>query len=253
MEIHKPKPVHSLREFFGEIGIIVIGVLIALGAEQLVDAAHWREKVDRAEAAMRLELAEDDGPQAYGRAIVAGCLDMQLVRIHDEAGGMSADQLRRWAADYAPPFRTWDSEAWQAVLASDVGSHMGSDRLVQWSSPYRSMAPMTDGNLRERDLAAELREAVPPSGEPSATDLQNVRRLSGMLRAINWMLYRSSQLVLARSRAVGAPVPDAIQRELLAQATALYGSCVRPPDPKALPIAQTMGANLRLLRLRFGN
>ena len=253
MEIHKPKPFHNFREFLGEIGIIVIGVLIALGAEQFIDAMHWREKIDRSEAAMRLELAEDDGPQAFGRVIVAGCLDAQLKRIHDGIGSASAAQLRQWTTDYSPPFRIWDSEAWQTVLASDVGSHMGPDRLVQWSSPYRLMPAMTDSNVRERDLAAELREGVPATGEPSPIDLQNVRRLSGQLRAINWMLYRSSQLVLSRARAVAATVPETAQRDLFAEAKTMYGSCVARPDPRATPIAQTLGANLRLLPLRFGN
>ena len=33
MHFHLPKPLHGWREFAGEVGIIVLGVLIALGAE----------------------------------------------------------------------------------------------------------------------------------------------------------------------------------------------------------------------------
>ncbi len=40
MHIHLPKPLHGWRQFVGEVGIIVLGVLIALGAEQLVQT--WR-------------------------------------------------------------------------------------------------------------------------------------------------------------------------------------------------------------------
>jgi len=36
MEIHKPKPIHNWREFLKEVGIIVLGVGIALAAEQAV-------------------------------------------------------------------------------------------------------------------------------------------------------------------------------------------------------------------------
>ena len=57
MEVHhKSYPVRSWREFIKEIGIIVIGVLIALGAEQTAEALHWRHKVEEADGAMRLEL-----------------------------------------------------------------------------------------------------------------------------------------------------------------------------------------------------
>ena len=37
MHFHLPKPLHGWRAFTGEVGIIVIGVLIALGAEQIVE------------------------------------------------------------------------------------------------------------------------------------------------------------------------------------------------------------------------
>lgn len=35
MHFHMPKPMHGWREFLGEVGIIVFGVLIALSAEQV--------------------------------------------------------------------------------------------------------------------------------------------------------------------------------------------------------------------------
>ena len=37
MEVHKPKPWRGAREFAKEIGTILIGVLLALGAEQGVE------------------------------------------------------------------------------------------------------------------------------------------------------------------------------------------------------------------------
>lgn len=42
MHFHLPKPLHGWREFAGEVGIIVVGVLIALGAEQLVQDMQGR-------------------------------------------------------------------------------------------------------------------------------------------------------------------------------------------------------------------
>jgi len=42
MHFHLPKPLHGWREFAGEVGIIVVGVLIALSAEQVVETIHAR-------------------------------------------------------------------------------------------------------------------------------------------------------------------------------------------------------------------
>ena len=49
MHFHLPKPLHGWREFVGEVGIIVIGVLIALGAQQVVeDCSGGSERAMRA-------------------------------------------------------------------------------------------------------------------------------------------------------------------------------------------------------------
>jgi hypothetical protein len=246
MHFRLPKPLHGWREFAGEVGIIVIGVLIALSAEQIVQTLQWHEKVRHAEQAMRLELAEDDGPQAYGRLLIALCLDKQLARIHDRPGAAaSPDQLRAWVHSYAPPFRTWDSEAWKTVLASDVGSYMGPEKLVEWSAAYRTLPSLTEWNARETDLAAELRDAVPPAGAPSPADLQNLRRIAGQLRVLNDRISRGSQLFLARTQRLGAGVSALNRRSLQMNAKAIYGGCALAPNLGATPAAQTSTANLR--------
>ncbi len=128
MHFHVPKPLHGWREFAGEVGIIVLGVLIALAAEALVEDWRWHTKLQRAEDAMRLELGNDDGPQAYGRLAVAPCLEQRIDRIFHAVGRVPTAELRSWVDDYAPPTRTWDNEAWKAVLASDVGSRLQHGR-----------------------------------------------------------------------------------------------------------------------------
>jgi hypothetical protein len=247
-----PTPLHGWRAFAGEVGVVVLGVLIALGANAIVDDWRWRDKIGHAEAAMRLELAQDDGPQAYGRVIIGPCLDAQLARIYDGAGQVQPSQLRQWALVYMPPFRSWDSEAWKTVLGSDVGSHMGPERLIQWSSPYRVINDLTASNKQERDLATDFRATLPPTGEPSDIDIQALRREAAQLRTFNGSLFRASQLILVRSRALGAPVPEAMQQELLRDAREIYGSCAHAPDLNALPIAARIRGNLRLQPIQNG-
>src|SRR5438067_2189068 len=112
MEVHRPKPAHGWRAFLGEVGIIVLGVLIALVAEQAVRAMEWRHKVHAAEAAMAIELRDDDGPQAYARAVMHPCLQQALdgIRGAVESGAPRAE-LRRLIDAYKVSFWTWDSLA----------------------------------------------------------------------------------------------------------------------------------------------
>jgi hypothetical protein len=59
MHFHLPKPLHGWREFVGEVGIIVIGVLIALGAQQIAEGIHQRGEVKQTRKALDAELAHN--------------------------------------------------------------------------------------------------------------------------------------------------------------------------------------------------
>ncbi|MBV9549476.1 MAG: hypothetical protein JO256_07365, partial [Alphaproteobacteria bacterium] len=61
MEIHKPKPIHNWRELLTEIGVVVIGVCIALAAEQTVEALHAHERAAVVRANIRTEIAYNLG------------------------------------------------------------------------------------------------------------------------------------------------------------------------------------------------
>jgi len=60
MHFHLPKPLHGWREFTGEVGIIVLGVLIALGAEQTVEGLHHRSQVHETLEKLHAESAGND-------------------------------------------------------------------------------------------------------------------------------------------------------------------------------------------------
>jgi len=68
MDIHKPKPVHSWREFLSEIAVIVCGILIALAGEQVVEAFHWRHEVEAQREALRSEARDNLSAAAYRKA-----------------------------------------------------------------------------------------------------------------------------------------------------------------------------------------
>jgi hypothetical protein len=59
MHVHLPKPLHGWRAILGEVGIIVVGILIALALEQLVQVAHERTIATEAREAVRAEVGEN--------------------------------------------------------------------------------------------------------------------------------------------------------------------------------------------------
>jgi len=59
MQFRFPKPLHGWREFLHEIAIIVLGVLIALGLEQLVSASNDRASAAETRDTIRAEISEN--------------------------------------------------------------------------------------------------------------------------------------------------------------------------------------------------
>ena len=77
MHFSVPKPLHGWRQFTGEVGIIVVGVLIALGAEQLVASWHWRSEVRQTDQRLVREMAMNLA-NAYERFAIDPCLRPRL-------------------------------------------------------------------------------------------------------------------------------------------------------------------------------
>jgi hypothetical protein len=65
MDIHKPKPWRDWHELLKEIGTIVVGVLIAIGAEQAVEALHHRAQAHEMARKLRVESEESRTFTAY--------------------------------------------------------------------------------------------------------------------------------------------------------------------------------------------
>lgn len=77
MHVHLPKPLHGWREFAGEVGIIVLGVLIALGAEQLISAIHQHSEARQARQIVIGEI-EQNLDAFRRRAEIQSCIDRRL-------------------------------------------------------------------------------------------------------------------------------------------------------------------------------
>jgi hypothetical protein len=92
MHVHPPKAVEGWKDFTKEIVIIVIGVLIALGFEQIVEEMHWHYKIEDAHR----RLAVEDRQlylTAIERVVMAPCIMGQYDRLRDRVLS-SGDRLQ---------------------------------------------------------------------------------------------------------------------------------------------------------------
>ncbi len=224
MHFHLPKPLHGWREFAGEVGIIVLGVLIALGAEQLIENWHWKQRVHEAEASMTKELGEDDGAQAEARLAISPCIarrldaaEQALIAERDRGVPFVAPTLP------TPPFRTWDSDAWRAAVSSDATSHMATDRMYAWSAPYNMTADMDQAAVREFNDWAELTriDSLPP--HPSEAERERMLSAIAHARQDNAFLSWISGVFLRYAKSAGVQVSETARVEEIRSERAQIG------------------------------
>jgi hypothetical protein len=138
MDIHKPKPWHGVREFLKEIGTIVIGVLIALSAEQGVEAFHWRHEVEVEREALLSEAHDNLSSAAY-RQSEQGCIDARLAQIsevfrrhaHGQALGLKRPVAR-------PPLWTATTGSWDIAVSGQALGHMPQNEKLAFSDAFNT-------------------------------------------------------------------------------------------------------------------
>jgi hypothetical protein len=239
MDIHLPKVPHSLRELAKEIGIIVVGVLIALFFEQLVQAWDWKQRVRAADKAMRAELLKDDGPQVYMEAVIHPCVASRLDAIRSAVeSGEERAEIARLIDGFWTPFYTYDSTAYTAAEASQVSFHFDPKQLYPFTQVYSSVPVMNQvNNVQARDTAklkAFRRTGGSVSGEEAARTLEAVEQL----RSDDRTMWYGAQFVLPMIRRIGKLEPGDT-RLGVHMGQQHYGSCAKdlPPDfPAHLPL-----------------
>jgi hypothetical protein len=191
MHVHLPKPLHGWRALVGEIGIIVVGVLIALSAEQLVQKIHEREDVAQLRSALRAELADD-------RARWEG------IRTRDRCTQQRLDALGHWLAS-APlgarlagnPYRLFlfnmHSSAWDLAKTSPVATHIPLKERLTYASLYGAIDNwrqfLEEENANANALSALLATADQPGIRGQARVLLVQAQLMLNRRALNYAYF----------------------------------------------------------------
>ena len=164
MHVQLPKPLHGWRAFAGEVWIIVLGVLIALGAGQLVEWVHWRDEVADARQALDHEVAYDLGA-IEKRQREAPCIDRRLREIRVMlTGGSSGLRAGPRSALGQPQLWRPRMDVWQAAVAGEVAEHMPLATRVGYAELYSRFQWYAQKAEDETDAWSVLAELDDPGG-----------------------------------------------------------------------------------------
>ncbi len=229
IHVQLPKPLHGWRPFVGEVGVIVLGVLIALAAQQLVENLDWYEKVDAAVADMNNELGSGDGPEAYERLALHDCVARHLDSVRELVERGDRSESRKLVDRFWLPNRTWDSLARDAANTADVAAHMPHQRMLQYRIAYEMIPDMQ--RLAEKELGDLGRfRALPASGGELTSD-EKLSELAAVeaLKLDNDTFARESRFVLLRMKMMNLRLSKRFVEHHARAAQAHYGNCVTPP------------------------
>lgn len=154
VDTHAPrKPIATLRDFLKEVGIIVIGVVIALGAGELVDDWNWHREVEIVKDSLDDELS-DTVFAARERMKIADCQRQTLDRLDEIADESRGTLVIRNAP--VRRIRLWGSAAWDAAVASGAIAHMDHDDRNTYANLFSFVRLFRELNLRQEELWASI-------------------------------------------------------------------------------------------------
>jgi hypothetical protein len=164
MHFHLPKPLHGWRALVGEVGIIVLGVLIALGAEQAVEWLHWRNEVADARRALDRELAYNLGA-VVNRRQEGPCIDRRLHEIRTLLTGSSSGLDSAPRSPLGQP-QLWRprTDVWQATMAAQIAEHMPLATRLGYAELYGGLQWYAQKAEDETDAWSVLGELDDPGG-----------------------------------------------------------------------------------------
>lgn len=234
-----PKLRYNWREDAREIAIVIIGVLIALLAQQLLQGREGKEKVAATEAAMKYELLWDDGPQIYQRAIMHPCLIERLDAIRAAVEShASRDQIAALSDSYQIHQLTYDVAAQQAAMSSEVSSHIPQDILEPYLLAYAIMPDLGHTSAAEQEHIARLHALSRTGGGLSEAESMQMLNAVELLRNDNRFMFSGSRWSLPQLRKLGQLDAKRVQT-MTELARKNFGDCIKPLSanfPKGTPM-----------------
>ena len=172
----KLTPPHGWNTVVWELGIVTLGVLIALGAQQAADDIHWRGEVRDFRAAILSEMSLDLGTYQYHEA-ESRCLEKRLDELQQWLDSWRAGRPYHLTGPiWVPNSLIVNSNVWQSRDAGTV-AHMSLQEKLEYSHLYNEFANNEVHRLDERAAWIELADY----DGATMLDHQDQMRLQGLI------------------------------------------------------------------------
>ncbi len=205
MDIHKPKPIHNWREFLTEVATIVLGVGIALAAEQGVEWLHWRGQVTLAREQIAGEMAHNLG-SAINRVRSSPCVEQRLDALAAILDAAAKSGNLPPVGDIGLPMqRPFLSEVWESVVASQTATHFPSRELQTLGGIYTRIHWNDQAAQKELDEWKDLYGIVGPGRRFDPASAAMLRQALSQARGSNRIMTNYSSVIIRGSSQLTLP------------------------------------------------
>lgn len=209
MKSSLPRPLHGWRAFWGEVGVIVLGILIAMGMQKVAESANDVRLVSNAEENIRAEIADNLGALSK-RADTQRCLTTRL----DEM----AKYLQQVEASPTSPPPTWigrpqvwnlSSSRWQTATQGGGTSLLSTEEQARYADIYGGFDRIEVAQAIEQDAWTRLR-TMEEQQRLSGAATWEMRVALSQARYSNWRIHIAYVQALEGAGKIGIhPVRDA--------------------------------------------
>ena len=206
--IQKPKPRRDWRELLTELAIVVVGVCLALAAQQAADWLRWRDQVTKARQAIFAEMAVN-GRDVFARRIaITPCLERQIGEADAILSALESKRLPGKLKNFRIGSTSVIREnEWLSERESQSLTHFPRAELALMSLYY---ARLNDFHSRVNEERMAWQQLSVLQNPPAGITVSDLIRLRGELTTAQNMqgfISLNAQRMLVLTRKLGVTVP----------------------------------------------
>jgi hypothetical protein len=229
LRIRLPKPMMGGGDFILEVLIVVVGVLLALGGEQLVEQIRWHNKVADTTRQLDAEV-HANARSAYRWLTVHPCLNLQLDAIAADVRASRHSKVISPVVAYMPPLEVFSNDAWLNARSLHVADHIRPNAMRNYTILYFFPPELQADVVQLHQLAAELQPLTTGEDDVSSAEAGEYQRLIGKIRELQDRTELAETLLLKDGERLGAHLSAQEKRQLLQGSRASAGACATAPD-----------------------
>ena len=197
--------IRNWRMLLIELAIVVVGVGLALAAQQTADWLRWESEVARAREVIATELARNLG-NATLRLKQLDCIDKRLDELAftlDAAAKTGI--LPPLGAIGTPPRSIFPTGAWEGVMASQTATHFSREDLARLASLYKWVQRLEEFSTREADAWSELHTMTGPGRRLDSASEAALRQALSQARSVHQLMGLMSLNLFRNARLQNLP------------------------------------------------